>query len=581
MKRREKTVNKEFNLIKDPWIKVIDKNNREQEVSLIDFFNNVQDYRQLAGEMKSQDLAVFRFFLAILTTVYSRFDHQGQIYDWLELDENWQVKEVDQDDFEEDGEDDLLETWKELYDQGHFSDIVGKYLLKYTDHFNFFGEHPFYQVTLAEYNDLVRDKNKLKVNQSGQISGGGQVALKQINRTISESNNTPDIFDPRSQKSKNQLTTDALVRWLISYQNFTGVTDKSKLKTKNKFSVSKGWLFGLNPIFVEGKNLFETLLLNLKLFNEKDSDYSIQKPNWEYKTAEDYVLERKRAEVPDNIAALYTIWARMLFIDWESNQPIIYSAGLPKLDNSHAFIEPMTTWYFDKKDSNFHPRTRNLHNRNTSMWRHFGDYVDTKNESNYYHQPGIMSWIAYLKNHGYLPHSYMVNMMTINMIKDNNATSQSPAFEVSDEMRIDADVLFDQNPENALYWPARIEEAIKKTQTAGKYLYHFARNVGDLRDLSSPNEFAARLSARFYEELNRPFLTWLASLRNDEERDPKLEQWYEELLKIAKQAGVNLMVTVSPQDVIGKVEKKQEKNIFTFYNWFKGSLLKLLKEGEN
>ncbi len=145
------------------------------------------------------------------------------------------------------------------------------------------------------------------------------------------------------------MTIDELVRWLISYQNFTGVTDKSKLKTKEKFSVSKGWLFGLNPIFIKGKNLFETLLLNLKLFNAKDLDYSVQKPNWEYRTATDYVLERKRAEVPDNIAALYTIWARILFIDWESDQPIIYSAGLPKLNNSNAFIEPMTTWYSNKK----------------------------------------------------------------------------------------------------------------------------------------------------------------------------------------------------------------------------------------
>ena len=81
MKRKEKRVNKEFNLIKDPWIEVIDKKNREQKVSLIDFFKNVQDYRQLAGEMKSQDLAIFRFLLAILTTVYSRFDYQGQAYD--------------------------------------------------------------------------------------------------------------------------------------------------------------------------------------------------------------------------------------------------------------------------------------------------------------------------------------------------------------------------------------------------------------------------------------------------------------------------------------------------------------------
>ncbi len=85
-----------------------------------------------------------------------------------------------------------------------------------------------------------------------------------------------------------------------------------------------------------------------------------------------------------------------------------------------------------------------------------------------------------------------------------------------------------------------------------------------MRDLSSPTEFAGRFSTSFYEELNKPFLTWLASLRNDEERDPKLEQWYEELLEIAIQAGAKLMVTASPEDVIGKVEKKAREEYLYF-----------------
>nr|WP_319792507.1 type I-E CRISPR-associated protein Cse1/CasA [Companilactobacillus paralimentarius] len=51
-----------FNLTTDPWIKVIQTDTgREKSVSLIEFFSHAQDYRQLAGEMRSQDLAIMRF----------------------------------------------------------------------------------------------------------------------------------------------------------------------------------------------------------------------------------------------------------------------------------------------------------------------------------------------------------------------------------------------------------------------------------------------------------------------------------------------------------------------------------------
>jgi CRISPR system Cascade subunit CasA len=52
----------------------IDLQGNEQLVSLLDVFKNAQNYRQLAGEMKAQDLSILRFLLAILTTVYSRVD---------------------------------------------------------------------------------------------------------------------------------------------------------------------------------------------------------------------------------------------------------------------------------------------------------------------------------------------------------------------------------------------------------------------------------------------------------------------------------------------------------------------------
>lgn len=72
------------------------------------------------------------------------------------------------------------------------------------------------------------------------------------------------------------------MRWILTYQSFTGVTDKTKLINK---PVSSGWLYGLNPVFAQGENLFQTLMLNL-VFSE---EYKEEKPFWEFENAFEYI----------------------------------------------------------------------------------------------------------------------------------------------------------------------------------------------------------------------------------------------------------------------------------------------------
>ena len=82
-----------FNLVEDPWIKVLDKKTTEiKKLTLIEVFTNTSRYSRLSGEMCSQDLAVMRFLLAILTTVYLRFDIDGNAYPWLDKKEHFFVE---------------------------------------------------------------------------------------------------------------------------------------------------------------------------------------------------------------------------------------------------------------------------------------------------------------------------------------------------------------------------------------------------------------------------------------------------------------------------------------------------------
>lgn len=178
--------NKSFNLVTKPWLKVIDLDtNRERTVSLVELFENAQNYRQLAGEMRSQDLAILRFLLAIVTTVYSRFDAAGEVYPWLKVSsQSPQTFEVDQDEFSQDAsQEDLLETWQRLYKSGKFSEVVTRYLKAHADRFDFFGRMPFYQVTTEDYDALVPKKKSI-------AAGKGQVLVKQLNRRVSESANS-------------------------------------------------------------------------------------------------------------------------------------------------------------------------------------------------------------------------------------------------------------------------------------------------------------------------------------------------------------------------------------------------------
>lgn len=558
-----------FNLITEPWIKVIElDSNQEKTVSLMTLFQNAKDYRQLAGEMAAQDLAILRLLLAILTTVYSRFEMDGSPYDWLDVDKTTlQATGLqDEDEYEsEEAKEDLLQTWQQLYQAGHFSDILEQYLNRYESRFDLFGSHPFYQVTEDEYDALV-PKNK------SVASGKGQVAVKQINRRISESANQPAIFAPKSDTFKNDLALDEFARWLITYQNFTGVTDKTKIEFSDKFSNSAGWLYQLNPVYVSGDTLFETLLLNLVLVGDDLDPQNLQKPVWECGENQAYVTYREQQLKPDNLAELYTTWSRVLHVQWhETTPPSIFSAGLPIFATENMFIEPMTTWKKDKKTGDYRPAKKYLSNMSKAMWRNFGQYVRVEETGND-HEPNIVKWLYRLKSKNIIPEDKLLVLASCVLVSDGNATSQLPVAESVDEMRIQAAVLFD---EDKAYWPGRIEKTIEMTQSVGTDFYYLASDVGKIRGIDT-RTFASQLSASFYERLNEPFKNWLAGLSNQDDREVKINAWKETLQRITNDALADVVKNSTPRDIKGITTEKGLSNIFTVSSLFRYKVKKHL-----
>ena len=86
----------EFNLLDEPWIRVMDDNCQIKEVSLTDALLNAHKYKALKGEMPTQDIVILRLMLAIVHTVFSRVDADGNE---AELEE----------------EDDAVDRWESLW----------------------------------------------------------------------------------------------------------------------------------------------------------------------------------------------------------------------------------------------------------------------------------------------------------------------------------------------------------------------------------------------------------------------------------------------------------------------------------
>ncbi|MFQ6841515.1 MAG: type I-E CRISPR-associated protein Cse1/CasA, partial [Agathobaculum sp.] len=66
-----------FNLVDEPWIRVLQPDGAAAEVSLRDVLLRAHTFADLGGELPTQNIAVLRLLLAVLHTVFSRMDETG------------------------------------------------------------------------------------------------------------------------------------------------------------------------------------------------------------------------------------------------------------------------------------------------------------------------------------------------------------------------------------------------------------------------------------------------------------------------------------------------------------------------
>lgn len=219
-----------FNLIDKPWMPVLCCDGSSREVSLEDMFFHAHEIRSITGEFPLVNIAIVRCALAVL---YCAYGELGTL--------------------EEATDERLVKTWEDLYARGQFNiGYIESYLNEVHDQFDLFGRAPFYQVAGLAYlakepddaSELIMDMPK------------------------------PEkfLFSMRSNRESPELSFAEAARWLLLTQAYDQAGIKSPVigfsdvkggkAYPPKGMLGTGWCGSLGGLFLEGRNLFETLMFN-------------------------------------------------------------------------------------------------------------------------------------------------------------------------------------------------------------------------------------------------------------------------------------------------------------------------------
>lgn len=370
----------EFNLLDEPWIRVMTEDCTVVERSLMQVLLNSHRYQRLAGELPTQDVALLRLLLAILQTVFYRVDPEGE------------------DDPIEDRAA-AIRRWQALWNAGRFPvQPIRTYLETWKDRFWLFHpEHPFYQVPAAAV--------------------GTKFKASKLNGELSESAHKMRLFPLRDGEEKETLSYAEAARWLVTLIGFD-----DSASTKKETGTGTGWLGDRVNVYAIGENLFETLMLNLVFLKDGRYVWADNMPAWEQPTMT--TAKKREIPLPDNQAELLTLQSRRLILSREENRVTGFSSTggdfFGKEGRVNAFSEQMTLWRAGKTPKNAVPQFVPAPvDPWRQMWRDFEVILGRREDT---HIPGVVAWLTELRRKNVIPRKY-VHITSVGVTYDSKKGS--------------------------------------------------------------------------------------------------------------------------------------------------------------
>lgn len=548
----------EFNLLDEPWVRVLQPSGEIKEVSLPEALLHAHEYVGLAGEMPTQDAAMLRLMLAVLHTVFTRADETGEPAPissaagakrrWQAL---WRAKRMPE---------------KPILD--YFAQWHERFWL-------FHPQRPFWQVPEA--------------------SAGTAYGAAKLNGEMLESSNKLRLFAAYSGSGKQELTYAQAARWLLhvnAYDDNSGKPKRGRGTEKEKFlSPGAGWVGRLGFINAQGDNLYETLLLNLVLLRDGQKLWGgSELPCWELDKPRSG--QRTEIAVPDNAAQLLTLQSRRLLLCREHGKVTGYRLlGGDFFSKEDAFAEQMTLWVqVPSQNKNASPRMQpRRHDPSKQIWREFPAVMANPIEGKQTRKPGVIEWLAVLRSEKRYDRTLTCYRITGAGYGDSDYFIND-AF--SDMLTFHADLLTDLGRA----WQQWIADEVERCERAAGKVGDLASNLEKAAGRTNKNdsarieEAAKAAEAQYYFELDMPFRAWLASIDPQTDSEDARGRWHEQARKIALNLGEQMMLQAGPaafsgRTVKGKADKKGDAKTWHYsapeaYSWFRNGIYKIYKEHE-
>lgn len=511
---------KEFNLLYEPWILVLNKEGKTEEKSLLSVLEYAHELHSVSGELPTQDVAILRLLLAVLYATFTRVDENGK---------DRTIENVSQ----------ALERWENLWKLKKFPmEPVKARLTQYEDRFYLFHpSRPFYQVAGLH-------EAKGKYNTIAQIIS--DVPSRAERRFLST----------KSGDAAETLSFSEAARWLVSMQAWDYAGKKASVVNGSKDGGGTGWLGKIGVIYPASHTLFETLMLNFVMIQ---SDYSLLpygSPTWE----EDQPQGPNKLErMPKGYCDLLTWQSRRvrLFADEVSKmvKGVLYSYG-DVFDKNDMFIEQMSGWHLSTQGDSKGRFIPNKHQKERSMWRDLDTILpQASNSDDNNRSPGVIKWLAMLKERD-VSLEEKIQLCAVGF--QFGAMDAKVEAMTADFLSIHTGVLTKLGSE----WVIRISKMLQLTDSCIRHLSSLAFDLAiacgdsDSQFHKAGESSGSAAQAEAYFQMDLPFRKWLSDIDPAQtDPDEAEESWKETVKKILMQLGEDMVRRSGEKGVTGRIVK--------------------------
>lgn len=369
----------EFNLLDEPWIPVSYADRTSAEVTLPQLLTQAQDILDIGGDIPQQSGAIMLLALASLYRAYA--DVVGGAPSSV----------------------DCFGLWERLWQEGRFDhDVIDPYFDRYHDRFFLCGGPcPFYQVPHLSYAD------------------GSHKGLSYLLADLPAEGK--QLFFQRSGTGTSRISPAEAARWLVFHQAYDiagikvpvaggdpGAAGKVTAP-KAEVGVSTGLLGAMGPVWLQGSNLFQTLMLNWVLYDRNDPvgtpflGRGDDLAPWELPVPDPHRRVLPAGSIHGPVAA-YTWQSRRVRLvgDGACVTGIVTTYGdvTPIYGCVHAI--PITAWRRNeslqrKLKAGAAPLTPMQHQGDRALWRGISSLVAREGAGGAVVRPGVMAWLGELQ----------------------------------------------------------------------------------------------------------------------------------------------------------------------------------------